>query len=113
MKMIDHPLKPITRMLHKKAEEIAKAYGLFLDSKAIKDHRNAQAMSNAPEGSIAARKVWVEAQSDYYNFMIDMNDAERKYEALRLEFKVLECEYYAQLAAYKIEHKIIERGHHD
>lgn len=113
MKLLDHPLKPITRMMHKKAEEVSSAYNLYLQLKAEKDHKNATMMATAPNESIAARKAWVEAQDEHYSFMLDLVRAESVYEKAKLEFKVLECEYYAQLACYKIEHKLIERGQHE
>lgn len=90
--------------------ELGKARNAYLLLKAEKDHFEAKLVKFSPGESNAERVNNAKADPKWLEFHLKLNRSESEYEFIKLQMKILEMEYYAQLNEFKLDGSIIKKG---
>lgn len=106
----EHPLSHIISALSTKNIELGKARNAFLLLKAEKDNFEANLVKFSPGESNAERVNNAKAKEEWLAFHIKLNRAEAEYEFIKLQFRILECEFQSQYLTLKLDDKAIRRG---
>lgn len=104
-----HPLHHIIAALSAKNIELGKARNKYLSIKAEKDHFEATLIQGSSGDSNAERVVNAKTAPGWLGFHKDLNRAEAEYEFYKLQFKILEMEYFAQRQELDLNGSLIKK----
>ncbi len=107
---MDEQLKECVAKLNAQNDVLGRARNSYLLKEAERKHFEASLIKGAPGKSHAERTVSAQSDKTWLDFHVALAKLESVFEFQKLKFEILDKEYLATYATFKIEERVMRRG---